>query len=76
MKRRPMPKLVPVMKGNASAFTCLGNWYDLNDPQSMESLRCTLAHVTSVRDLRTATAEVDEAWRNLIAYHKSIGAEI
>jgi hypothetical protein len=62
---KKLPKYVPVMKGRASAFTCLGNWYDLKDPESMESLQGTLALVTSLRDLRTAVMEVDTAWRNL-----------
>jgi len=65
MKKLPPPKHVPVMKGNPSAFTCLGNWYDLNDPDSMHSLHCMLAHVTSLRDLRTAVGEVDTAWRGM-----------
>jgi hypothetical protein len=63
VRKLPKPKHVPVSKGNPTAFTCLGNWYDLNDPESMYSLRCTLAHVTSVRDLRMAVEEVDFAWR-------------
>jgi hypothetical protein len=73
---KKLPKYVPVMKGNASAFTCLGNWYDLKDPESMESLHGILARVTSLRNLRTAVAEVDGAWRSLIESHRVTGGEI
>lgn len=56
-----LPKFVRVMKGNATAFTCLGNWYDLADPESMESLREMLKIVTNTADRRMAVSEIEEA---------------
>ena len=54
-----LPKYVPVMKGTSTAFTCLGNWYDLADPESLESLHGMLLQV-SKRDLRTGLSELFE----------------
>ncbi len=34
----PEYKHVSVMKGNDTAFTCLGNWYDTSDLESIESM--------------------------------------
>lgn len=56
-KSTTLPPFVPVMKGNPSAFTCLGNWYDLGDPASMESLEAILK-LTGKTDTRTAREEI------------------
>ena len=47
-----------VMKGNETAFTCLGNWYDLADRESCADLLETLAGVRGYRDKNTAIAEI------------------
>lgn len=55
-----LPKYVPVMKGNPTAFTCLGNWYDIADPESVKSMFEILNRV-SVRDRTTGFEEFQEA---------------
>lgn len=57
---------VPVMKGNPSAFTCLGNWYDLADPASMESLEAMLK-TTEKAGTKTAREEIRYARERLKA---------
>lgn len=52
---------VQVSKGNPTAFTCLGNWYDTADSKSMASLAMLLATITSKRDILTAIEEIREA---------------
>lgn len=54
--------LIRVMKGNKTAFTCLGCWFDLADPDSMETLEHMLKGVTARGDLRMAAKEIHEAW--------------
>lgn len=58
-----LPKYVPVKKGMPGAFTCLGNWYSLADPASMNSLKETLRRVCPT-DLKTAKQEIAEARRH------------
>jgi len=59
--KRQLPKYVPVMKGNPGAFTCLGNWYDLDSQESMASLDGMIKWVRSKTDLKTAKQEIAEA---------------
>lgn len=54
-------KYILVTKGNDTAFTCLGNWYDTADEESMRSVFAMLAECTSVRDRRTAVEELFNA---------------
>jgi len=57
-----LPKYVPVMKGNPTAFTCLGNWYDLADRESIESMFKILNDdVCSKRDRDTGFKEFMDA---------------
>lgn len=58
-----LPKYVHVQKGEPGAFTCLGNWYNLYDTQSMTSLLLLINQIRSLRDLKTAIHEVVEAHR-------------
>lgn len=51
-----LPKYIPVMKGNATAFTCLGNWYDTADPSSIKSMFEILGQVGK-RDYATGISE-------------------
>jgi len=55
---------IPVQKGNKTAFTCLGNWYDLADVKSFESLMLLLKSIRSKRDYKTAINEIFEAINN------------
>ncbi len=55
-----LPKYVPVMKGNSTAFTCLGNWYDTNDRESIKSMFEILKTCTA-RDVATGFDEFLEA---------------
>lgn len=55
-----------VAKGNKTAFTCLGNWYDLADRESCADLLETLAMVTSRRDKNRAIAEIVDHANTLI----------
>lgn len=48
----------PDLKGS---FTCLGNWYNLHDDQSMIKLNQILAKITSKKDKGTAIHEIEEA---------------
>ena len=59
-----MPRYVPVQKGNRGAFTCLGNWYDLDCEDSMDSLKAILKMVRGPRDLHTAIEELVDAASN------------
>jgi len=55
-----LPKYVPVMKGNATAFTCLGNWYDTSNLESIKSMFEILEQVGK-RDRKTGFAEYQKA---------------
>lgn len=56
-----------VMKGNKTAFTCLGNWYDLADRKSCADLLETVVRVTSRRDKDTAIAEIVDHAQTLLS---------
>ena len=66
-----LPKHVPVAKGNKTAFTCLGNWYDLADRESCASLLELLAGVKSHRDKNTALAEIVDHANTLLEQEES-----
>lgn len=55
-----------VLKGNRTAFTCLGNWYDLADRESCADLLWVLAGVRSMRDKNTAIAEIVDHAQTLL----------
>ena len=55
-----------VQKGKRTAFTCLGNWYDLADRGSCADLLETLASVTSHRDKNCAIAEIVDHAQTLL----------
>jgi len=58
-----LPKHIPVMKGNATAFTCLGNWYDTADPSSIKSMFEILGQCGK-RDYATGIVEYMDAVYN------------
>ena len=55
-----------VLKGNRTAFTCLGNWYDIADRESCADLLDTLCCVRSMRDKNTAIAEIVDHVQTLL----------
>lgn len=62
----PEYKNVPVMKGNDTAFTCLGNWYDTSDKESIESM-FTILLGCSKTDRKTGYQEyLDAAYPTVI----------
>ena len=56
----PEYKHVSVMKGNDTAFTCLGNWYDTSDKESIESMFAILLDCTPA-DRKTGYQEYLDA---------------
>lgn len=61
MKLSQLPRSVPVSKGNKSAFTVLGDWYDYKDPKSMAALAIMMLGVTGKTDAATARKEIEDA---------------
>ena len=62
-----LPEFVPVQCGLPTAFTCLGNWYDLKNLESLDSLKAILIQVGK-RDLGTGLEELVLANYKFIHY--------
>lgn len=62
-----------VMKGSPTAFTCLGNWYDLEDRESCADLLEVIAGITSSRDKNAAIAEIVDFIQTYLEMRKKEG---
>ena len=66
LQRSESRRRAVVQKGKRTAFTCLGNWYDLADRESCADLLEVIASVTSHRDKNCAIAEIVDHAQTLL----------